>query len=160
MDEIDKDYIIEQAMVSVASFAAAGRMAKSALEKGGVAHNGMNAEEVLKYLIDFMEKESDKTFEEYDKSFKKKVSRSTTYIDLIPEAPFNPEDKKGTMETLRDMCKDEKFHLVYVLDEKNNPKFVTLEEFERNYYHYWEILLKSWGQSDEEIEKFKQGIHI
>ena len=68
MDEMDKDYLLDTAMVSVASFAAAARMAKSALQKGGTAHNGMSAEEVLKHLVEFMEVESDKTFKEYDKT--------------------------------------------------------------------------------------------
>jgi len=159
MDEHSKEYLLDQAMISVASFAAAGRMAKAALDKGGAAHNGMSSEDVLKYLIEFMEEESEKMFKNYDETtdLKKKVSRSTTYIDLIPEAPFNPEDKKSTIDILRDQNKDDLFHLVYVVDEKGNPKFITINEFDKNYYHYWECLMKHQKASPEDIEKFKEG---
>jgi hypothetical protein len=161
MDSIDKDYLLDQAMTSVASFAAAGRMTKRKLEnmlsQPGVGD--MTTEQVLKYLTDFIEEESDKMFNLYDQTFKKKVSRSTTFIELIPEAPFNPEDKVGTIEVLRDLNKNEEFHLVQVYDKKGLPKFVTINEFEKNYYEYWEILMRKWGASKQDIEKFKAGSH-
>ena len=161
MDEIDKDYIIDQAMTSVASFSAASKMTqrklKDLISQPGVGD--MSIEEVLKYLTDFMDKESDKLFELYDKTFKKKVSRSTTYLELIPEAPFNPEDKASTIEILRDMHKDEVFHLIQVYEKTGIPKFVTIDEFEKNYYEYWEILMRSWGASEEDINNFKAGSH-
>lgn len=67
------------------------------------------------------------------KLLKKKVSRSTTYIELIPEAPFNPEDKAGTIQTLRllEEEKKESIHLIQVFDKDGLPKFITIDEFEK-----------------------------
>jgi hypothetical protein len=161
MDSIDKDYLLDQAMTSVASFAAAGRMTKRKLEnlisQPGVGD--MTTDEVLKYLIGFMEEESDKMFKLYDQTFKKKVNRDTIYIELIPEAPFNPEDKELTIQILREQCNSKEFSLIQVYDKKYLPKFVTVDEFEKDYYEYWETLMRFWGASEEDIEKFKAGSH-
>lgn len=163
MDSTDKDYLIDKAMTSIASFAAASRMTKTKISnlisQPGVAD--MTIEQVLDYLTDFMDEESDKMFKLYDQTYKKKVSRSTTYIELIPEAPFNPEDKESTIETLRylENQNKESFHLYQVFDKNGVPKFITISEFEKNYYEYWEIVLrKSFGYTEEQIKKFKQGI--
>lgn len=160
MDSIDKDYLLDQAMTSIASFAAASRMTKTKIKnlisQPGVAD--MTTEQVLEYLINFMEEESDKMFNLYDQAFKKKVSKSTTYIELIPEAPFNPEDKESTISILRDLSRDESFHLIQVFDNKGLPKFITIDEFELGYYEYWEPVLKAFNYTPEQIEKFKQGI--
>ncbi len=163
MDSIDKDYLLDKAMTSIASFAAASRMTKTKIKnlvsQPGVAD--MTIEQVLEYLTNFMEEESDKMFNLYDQAFKKKVSRSTTYIELIPEAPFNPEDKAGTIQTLRllEEEKKESIHLIQVFDKDGLPKFITIDEFEKNYYEYWEIVLrKSFGYTEEQVKKFKQGI--
>lgn len=162
MDEFDKDYLLHNAMVSVASFSAAAKMAKTKISnlisQPGVGD--MSKEDVLKYLVDFMEEESDKMFDLYEKTLKKKVSRSTTYIELIPEAPFNPEDKESTISILRSLQESESFHLIQVYDEKGLPKFVTIDEFENNYYQYWEPVLRYFGQTEEQIENFKKGIRV
>jgi len=165
MDEQSKDYLLNQAMVSIASFSAASRMARRKLDEKisqpGVAD--MSAEEVLKYLLDFIDIESEKMFKEYDFCSLVKVSRDTTYIELIPEAPFNPEDRDDTIETLRILCKNDtslnevKFHLIQVYDEKGKPKFITIDEFEKNYYEYWEPVLRAFKYTEEQIENFKQG---
>lgn len=165
MDEQSKDYLLDQAMISVASFAAASRMARRKLEdkvsQPGVAD--MSTEEILKYLLDFMDAESEKMFKEYDSHSIPKVSRATTYIELIPEAPFNPEDKESTIEQLRWLCKndvtlkDVKFHLIQVYDKNGKPKFITIDEFEKNYYEYWEPVLRMFEYTEEQIENFKQG---
>ena len=167
MDEKDKDYLIDQAMVSIASFSAASRMARRKLDnivsQPGVGD--MSTEEILKYLLDFMDVESEKMFKEYDSCFTANVSRDTTYIELIPEAPFNPEDKEGTIEQLRWLCKNDvtlknvKYHLIQVYDDKGRPKFITIDQFEKNYYEYWEPVLKKFDYTDEQIEKFKRGEH-
>lgn len=168
MDEQSKNYLLDQSMTSVASFAAASRMARRKLDdkvsQPGVGD--MSTEDVLKYLLDFMDAESEKMFKEYDSCFnKQKVSRDTTYIELIPEAPFNPEDKEGTIEQLRWMCKnnldpkEKKFHLIQVYDDKGKPKFITIDEFEKNYYEYWEPVLRMFDYTEEQIEKFKRGEH-
>jgi hypothetical protein len=162
MDEQSKDYLLNQAMVSIASFAAASRMARKKLDNlvfqpGGIAD--MSTEDVLKYLLDFMDIESEKMFKEYDSCSMAKVSRDTTYIELIPEAPFNPEDKKSTIEQLRYLCEcdNASYHLIQVYDDKGKPKFITIEEFEKNYYEYWEPVLRMFDYTEEQIENFKQG---
>lgn len=74
MDSIDKDYLLDKAMTSIASFAAASRMTKTKIKnlvsQPGVAD--MTIEQVLEYLTNFMEEESDKMFNLYDQAFKKK----------------------------------------------------------------------------------------
>jgi hypothetical protein len=130
MDELEKDYLIDQVMTSIASFAAASRMAKRKLanliSQPGVSE--MTTEQVLTFLIDFMDKESECMFKEYEDAFKKKISRSTTYIELIPEAPFNIENKVETISTLRSLVEGESFHLVQVYKD-GKPEFITLDEF-------------------------------
>lgn len=165
MDSTDKDYLLEQAMISIASFSAASKMAKNKmaklLSKKGV--KDMTTEEVLKYLTDFMETESEKMFTLYESSLslKKKFCRNVAYIELIPEAPFNPEDKNSTIEILRGMQDESKemLFLIHVYDKKGVPKFITIDEFEKNYYEYWEIVLKKYfNYSKEQIKNFKKGL--
>ena len=166
MDEQSKDYLLNQAMVSVASFAAASRMARKKLDNLLFQPNGvadMSTDDVLKYLLDFMDAESEKMFKEYDSNSISKVSRDTTYIELIPEAPFNPEDRESTIEQLRLLCnndvtlKNEKYHLIQVYDGNGKPKFITIDEFEKNYYEYWEPVLRMFNYTEKQIENFKQG---
>jgi hypothetical protein len=160
MENTDKDYIIDKAMTSIASFAAAARMTRAKLKnlisQPGVAD--MSIEQVLEYLVQFIEKETEDTFKIYDSFHVKGVSKSTTFIELIPEAPFNPEDKDSTISTLRSLTEGESFHLIQVYDEKGKPKFISIDEFEKNYYEYWVPVLRSYGRSEEEIENFKKGI--
>ncbi len=165
MDEFDKDYLIHNAMVSVASFSAASRMARNKL-KGLISQPGvaeMTTEQVLEYLLDFMDEESEKMFKLYEQSLKKKISRETSYIELIPEAPFNPEDREGTIATLRWLSnyKEESMHLIQVYNKKGKPKFITIDEFEKNYYEYWEIVLKKrFNYTEQQIEIFKKGLIV
>ena len=163
MDNTDKDYLLDKAMVSIASFAAASRMTKSKI-KNLISQPGvgdMTTEQVLEYLTNFMDEESEKMFKLYEQAFKKKISRGTSYAELIPEAPFNPEDKEGTISTLRCIsseCK-EIIHLIQVYDKNGLPIFITIDEFEKNYYEYWEIILpKCFNFSKEQIETFKKGL--
>ncbi|MEK6828525.1 MAG: hypothetical protein AABY15_00130 [Nanoarchaeota archaeon] len=166
MDETDKDYLLDKAMISIASFAAASRMAKTKV-KNLISQPGvgdMTTEQVLEYLTNFMEEESEKMFNLYDQScnsLKKKISRDTTYIELIPEAPFNPEDREGTISTIRQIIdrNEEILHLIQVYDKNGFPKFITIDEFEEKYYEYWEtVLRKSFNYNDEQIEIFKKGL--
>ncbi len=159
MDEQGKDYLLDQAMGSIASFAAASRMARKKLDnmvfQGGALD--MSTEEVLEYLLDFMDIESDTMFKEYDSCFSTDISKETTYIELIPEAPFNPENKEDTISALRDLHLKKSFHLIQIYDKNNKPRFITIDEFERKYYEYWELVFKRLDYTEEQIEKFKQG---
>jgi len=159
MDSIEKDYLIDKAMTSIASFSSAARITRAKINnlisQPGIAD--MTTEQVLEYLVNFMDKESEEMFNLYDQAFKKKVSRSTTYIELIPEAPFNIEDKDSTISILRDLSKNESFHLIQVFDSNGLPKFITIDEFEAGYYEYWEPVLRRFNYTSEQIENFKQG---
>jgi len=156
-DCVEKDYLIDKVMTSIASFAAAARMSKKKVDnlisQPGVSD--MTTEEVLLYLIDFIEKESNNSFELYDKTFGEKIEKDTVYIELIPEAPFNPELREETIEQIKKISNG-KFALIQVLDEKNKPKFVTIEEFNLNYYKYWEPFLHKFNYTKEQIENFKK----
>jgi hypothetical protein len=163
MDSIEKDYLIDKAMISIASFSSAAKITRAKINNliSQPGTTNMTTEQVLEYLVNFMDEESEKMFNLYDQAFKKKVSRETTYIELIPEAPFNIEDKESTIEILKflENKNKESFHLYQVFDKDGLPKFITIDDFEKNYYEYWEIVLrKSFGYTEEQIKKFKQGI--
>ena len=82
MDEHSKDYLLDQAMASVGAFSVAAKTVKGAIEKGKVGENGMNSEQALKYLVEFIEKESNDVFKNYDETLgvnkggNKKINKS------------------------------------------------------------------------------------
>lgn len=147
MENIDKEYIIDKAMTSIASFAAAAKMTRAKLgvliSQPGVSE--MSTEDVLNYLVEFMEKESEDMFKLYDSFYFNKVDRSVTYSELLKEAPLNLEDKESTIKTLRELCQNKNFSLVQVFDKDKKPKFVTIDEFEKGYYEYLKEELKDLG---------------
>lgn len=147
MENIDKEYIIDKAMTSIASFAAAAKMTRAKLN-GLISQPGvseMSTEDVLNYLVEFMEKESEDMFKLYDSFYFNKVDRSVTYSELLKEAPLNLEDKESTIKTLRELCQNKNFSLVQVFNKDKKPKFVTIDEFERGYCEYLEEELRDLG---------------
>lgn len=69
MDNLDKDYVLHEAMVSMAAFRKAGELANRKIM--GLSQSKVSAIKALEHLSEFMIKESDRVFDLYENSLKK-----------------------------------------------------------------------------------------
>lgn len=68
MDELSKDFLLDQSMTSIASFKEASTLSKRALKEGGKDKKGLSPSFVLEKLLDFIDEESNRVFNEYHES--------------------------------------------------------------------------------------------